>query len=312
MHQYLDAIGFKNTFFREADIERMLDNLFQSFDDRQAAREEIPGCAFLEMSKSYGPGIGIRLCGQMDSQGFHRMFYYPYLEKKTISVEEYVTVDVRANGEGYVGMVDCETPGMSILFHLQNPARFKKVSFRQILSHTKVPVSFTGLSTDGMILLGHRPLKETEKKLRSDDDKERARLISDAGRGNQDAAVSLTMEDMETFAMLSRRIVNEDIYTIVESSFMPSGMECDHYKVIGTILFYTKVRNTLTRQYMYQLTVDCNGIPVDICINEQDLLGDPEVGRRFKGSIWLQGMLLLDEPQAEAAQEKSAAQSSQM
>ena len=61
MHQYLDAIGFKNTFFREADIERMLDNLFQSFDDRQAAREEIPGCAFLEMSKSYGPGIEIRL-----------------------------------------------------------------------------------------------------------------------------------------------------------------------------------------------------------------------------------------------------------
>jgi len=28
---------------------------------------------------------------------------------------------------------------------------------------------------------------------------------------------------------------------------------------------------------------------MDICVNAKDLLGKPEVGRRFKGVIWLQG-----------------------
>ncbi|MEE1517216.1 MAG: DUF3881 family protein, partial [Lachnospiraceae bacterium] len=29
----------------------------------------------------------------------------------------------------------------------------------------------------------------------------------------------------------------------------------------------------------------------DVCINKKDLLGEPEVGRRFKGSIWVQGYI---------------------
>ena len=42
---------------------------------------------------------------------------------------------------------------------------------------------------------------------------------------------------------------------------------------------------------LVQMTVECNNIQFDICINRADLLGDPAVGRRFKGTIWLQGQL---------------------
>ncbi|HCO40058.1 MAG TPA: DUF3881 domain-containing protein, partial [Lachnospiraceae bacterium] len=42
---------------------------------------------------------------------------------------------------------------------------------------------------------------------------------------------------------------------------------------------------------VYELGLVCNDVPIDICINEKDLFGVPEVGRRFKGQIWLQGML---------------------
>jgi hypothetical protein len=31
----------------------------------------------------------------------------------------------------------------------------------------------------------------------------------------------------------------------------------------------------------------------DLTINEKDLLGEPEVGRRFKGNVWMQGTVCL-------------------
>ena len=37
------------------------------------------------------------------------------------------------------------------------------------------------------------------------------------------------------------------------------------------------------------LTLDCNDLIYDVCINEKDLLGEPAIGRRFKGVIWMQG-----------------------
>jgi hypothetical protein len=30
---------------------------------------------------------------------------------------------------------------------------------------------------------------------------------------------------------------------------------------------------------------------IDMCINSEDLLGEPAAGRRFRGNIWLQGQL---------------------
>ena len=309
MHQYLDAIGFKNTFSRESEIDLMLDNLFHSHDSRKAAREETPGCAFLESSKGYGPGIGIRLCGQMDPGGFHRTHYFPYMEKRQVSLTDYVSIEKRANGNGYTGMVDNSGLPMSILFFLQNAAFIKKRDMRSKLSHTKVSIILTGLSNSGKILLGHSQTGTSDATQRKKDEDERQKLIEAARKGNQNAIESLTMDDMDIFAMLSRRLPKEDLYTIVESSFMPCGMECDLYRILGTILFYAKVRNSLTRQYLYQLTVDCNGIPIDVCINEQDLLGEPQVGRRFKGTIWLQGKLELHEGETvESESEKAVAE----
>ena len=37
------------------------------------------------------------------------------------------------------------------------------------------------------------------------------------------------------------------------------------------------------------MLVNCNGFDFYIGINDNDLLGEPLVGRRFKGEIWLQG-----------------------
>ena len=49
------------------------------------------------------------------------------------------------------------------------------------------------------------------------------------------------------------------------------------------------LRKIATDERIYELRISCNDLDLDICINKNDLIGEPEVGRRFKGVIWLQG-----------------------
>lgn len=49
-------------------------------------------------------------------------------------------------------------------------------------------------------------------------------LIAQAREGDEDAIESLTLEDMDTYALLSQRVMKEDIFSIVKSTFMPFGL----------------------------------------------------------------------------------------
>ncbi len=49
----------------------------------------------------------------------------------------------------------------------------------------------------------------------------------------EEAMENLTMDDMDTYAMISRRIANERYFFYVDTYFMPYGMECDRYNVMG-------------------------------------------------------------------------------
>ena len=84
---------------------------------------------------------------------------------------------------------------------------------------------------------------------------------------------------------------SEDIFTIVDSSFMPSGFECDCYSIIGNIVESRMYNNDYTGEDIYVMTLECNDIVFDLCINAKDVIGEPTEGRRFKGRIWLQGQV---------------------
>ena len=89
---------------------------------------------------------------------------------------------------------------------------------------------------------------------------------------------------------------NDEEFRFMENSGVPFGI----YQVIDEQI-YTIVLTKgfldlfgyadMPREEVYQMLLMCNGIPIDICINKKDLFGEPEVGRRFKGSVWLQGWL---------------------
>ena len=84
---------------------------------------------------------------------------------------------------------------------------------------------------------------------------------------------------------------SEDTLTILQSYIMPVGIECDKYSILGTILSHSKLVNLATNQTVIVMKVVASGIIIDVVINEKDLMGEIQDGRRFKGEIWLQGRM---------------------
>lgn len=54
---------------------------------------------------------------------------------------------------------------------------------------------------------------------------------------------------------------------------------------------YRVDRNRMTQEEVIFMTLECNEIIIEVCINREDLFGEPAVGRRFKGVVWLQGFI---------------------
>ena len=77
---------------------------------------------------------------------------------------------------------------------------------------------------------------------------ERNGLIAAARKGDEDAIENLTLEDIDTYSLLSRRVQHEDILSIVDSYFMPYGIESDQYSILGEIMDCRLLQNSYTEE----------------------------------------------------------------
>ena len=116
-----------------------------------------------------------------------------------------------------------------------------------------------------------------------------------AKKGNVDAINTITEMDIEIYNQTITRIEDnsEDVLSVIDSTFLPIGIEADSYRVIGYILEVKKLFNTFTNEQLYDMTIESLGYKLNICINAKDLVGEPLPGRRFRGDIWLQGYLVM-------------------
>ena len=244
----------------------------------------------MQYSKNYGCDCGITVCGQYDEENeFHVEYTFPFFRGTGITSQEHVVVERHAEKESYAGACDDMRLGVTLIFYLQNPAEYMLEKYKGNMQKEPT-LTITGLAREGKILFPVQKDKEAVK-VERELTKNRNNLIAAARNGDEEAMEDLTMEDMDTYSMISERIVTDDVFTIVDSYFMPHGIECDQYSIMGEIQEYMTFRNILTGEEICQLTIECNDIQFDVCINRQDLTGEPEVGRRFKGLIWLQGQL---------------------
>lgn len=288
MNSFMASIGFSN-IRRESDMEKILDLVFRKYTERKAVKSD-NGTAFVEYSKAFGPEFGITVCGELDETGFHREYYFPYFRGTGISSREDLVVEKHGGRDSYAGVVEDMRVGISMIFFVQNICQYRKAAKNQRLLDQKISTTFSGLASTGMILL---PVGKSEEQRLSDKEavKKRNRLIAEARKGDEEAIESLTLEDMDTYTMISQRIHQEDIFSIIDTFVMPYGMECDQYEVMGEIQNVDFGINEWTKEKLCFLSLSCNDIEFDVCINEKNLLGEPEVGRRFKGVLWLQGKI---------------------
>ncbi len=287
MHKYLSAIGISN-YKTNKDVEKLIRKLESKSGKTYLANINDVDC-YKQTYIKLGRKIGISICGMLDDENnYYREYYFPYLSVDQISTHAECEVQRHAEKESYSGMCEEYKLGVSLIFYLQNSTEYLKRYLEEEYSTGISAVMLCGLSVSGCVLL---PVKKTIKqaeKIKSDNIK-RSMLFEAAKQGSEDAIETLTMEDMNMFSKINDRIENEDIYSIVDTSFLPNGVECDHYTVIGEIIEIEQDINSITNEEVYILTIECNTMVFPVCINKKALIGEPVVGRRFKGVIWMQG-----------------------
>lgn len=289
MHKYLRAIGFSKLTNRK-ELQNLITDIIVNADER-AYTSNGEDTILAEFCKGFAENIGIAVCGEFDSEDkFSYDYYYPYLRGTGISSEEDVSVERHAGTESYAGICDDIKVGVSLIFYLQNMIPYVKAQNGDRLPVRGTSLTLSGLSLQGSIMM---PINknENDKKIVKKASNNRNSLIAAARKGDEDAIESLTLEDMDTYTTISKRIQKEDVFSLVDTYFMPYGVECDQYSILGEIMDFHKIKNRLTGEELYEMAISCNDLQFDICINTEDLYGEPKVGRRFKGSIWMQGFI---------------------
>ena len=244
-----------------------------------------------EFARDYADEIGVAVCGEFDDEDkFIYEYYYPYLIPSAVSTEEDINVERHAATYSYAGVCNEPRLGVTLIFYLQNMVPYIKYENENKFPIKGTTLSLSALSIKGQIMM---PIAKTEeeKEVAKKKSNYRNKLINNARRGDETAIESLTLDDMDLYTTLSKKIRKQDIYSLVDTYFMPYGVECDLYSVLGEVVDSQKVINRFTDEAVYIMRILCNEIEFDVCINEADLLGEPAVGRRFKGNIWMQGMI---------------------
>ena len=289
LHRFMRAIGFSEYTDRNK-LKELLKKVILTADQRAYTIND-EDIMLGEFSKGFAENMGITVCGEFDEEDkFTYEYYYPYLRGRGITSLEDVSVERHASRESYAGVCDDIKVGISLIFYLQNRIPYVKAHFCGELPIRGTSLTLSGLSTQGSILLPIEKDEEQKQRIRQDS-ANRTNLIAAARKGDEDAIEMLTMEDMDMYSTISKKIQKEDVFSIVDTYFMPYGVECDHYSVLGEIMEYSKVRNNITGEEIFLLKICCNEFTFDVAINIIDMLGEPRVGRRFKGTIWLQGFI---------------------
>lgn len=293
---------------------------------KERSMEPKAGFIALDYKRLYAPGIGLCVCGEREEElgeeyaEFREEFCFPFLLPEDVSVVDEVHVERHLADGSFAGICDDSRLGVSLIFYLQNRIPYLKMrtgadmmrpysrslflpSEREekpdldesnkpgdFLHHCKTEVSLSALSIEGSIFMPIQKTPQEKRKLRKRA-LNRYHMIMKAKKGNESAIESLTLSDMDTYANITNQLKTNDVLSLVDSFFMPNGAECDLYTVLGEIEQHKRVVNEKTGEILHLMKILCNDLRFNLCINELDLMGEPAIGRRFKGNIWLQGVL---------------------
>lgn len=294
MHKYLSAVGLN----KSVDEHRLSEYINQAVHTTPAIYHCInsESVSYVEFRYIMKAGLGIAVRGYYDLMDvFHVDYYYPIFEAYEVSATgtNFETERFK-DRESYCGICDDSRLGVTLVFYLQNAL---ELISKKMESGNGDPrnICLSALSIEGRILLPvkKRYLFDDEEEQLEGEAARRSSLVAAARNGDEQAFESLTMEDMDVYALISQRVEKEDVLSIVDTTFIPFGIESDVYSIIGTIEDVDLVVNPLTLDKVYIMSIKCNDISFSLAINTNDLEGTPKKGRRFRGIIWMQGTICI-------------------
>lgn len=288
MHDYLRAIGFDHQM-KKRDRNAIIAKVIETADEvlHYPKNDQV---SLIQYNKDFGDAFGLSVVGEIDEEGFELEYVYPYVKGKNMYFHEEVHVEKYTDKNAFAGICDNVSLGVPLIFYIHNFIHYLNMNqFKDMFPQVN-NVVLSGLSYDGTVILNvAKDNMQIEKERYSETN--RKHLLEAAREGSMEAIEILTLEDMDTYTIVSNRVKKEDVYTIVDSYCIPYGVETDKYAIMGTIYEVAEMVNEETGEELYYLSVGCNDLEIDVCINKKDLFGEPMRGRRFKGTIWLQGMV---------------------
>lgn len=313
MHKYLRAVGFSefervtqiNSFFDEHLKDENLVSTYITSDMRLCGQYNIDVCS----------GAGISVIGEEEKNSLAKIdFYYPFLKGYDYTLIEECTIEKHSDKESYAGIIDDYRMGIALIFYLTNGNVYNSLLKKYKFSDIKIDRIFlSALSVEGKIIL---PVDNKSKNVNEFADKKKlnqsfddiyddeddfddrpitTKLIDDIndfsdGIDKKEVSIGIGIKLPRNYVgSQEMRLKNEDLYSIVETSLVPHGIECDKYQIVAEILSVTQKVNNFTKEKMYEMRVSTMGLQFNLMINEKDLEGEPLPGRRFRGVIWLLG-----------------------
>ena len=287
MHKYLNAIGFGT--FSKRDFDEWLYKEALTDPDITIEAVDLDDNPIVEKRKEVSPGMGISMRGYYGADGnFILDSYFPYREPKLQANQLETNIIPQTDRNGMYGVCDDTRIGVDLVYFVQDMMALLKTDQKNNSEVFFGGTSLMGLADRGTILLPS--FKTEEFKQRADKARQKkGELVQAARSGDERAYEDLSMDEMNLYSQITSRLQNESVYEIIDTSFMPVGVETDKYAVVGEITDFHKFLNQVTRQTVWVLTIVTESMKFEVTVNEKDLLGIPAKGRRFKGEIWLQG-----------------------
>ena len=291
MRNYLCSIGLKEiqnapdtklrNLLATASKNPTQEHLFtvpNSGESRRIARREFDG------------GLGLSQGGFVVQSCFRRVYYYPYVIGTTLTPAAKCEIYPRHDGLSVLGVWDYPAFGCTAIFHLVNAwDHMESLPLSgQELKPTGVRLS--GLAADGMILI---PMEKTEE-----DRKFQKKYLETMKRDEEAwaqgdfAASNRVMRQNDLSGRASMRMMGrDDLYSIIDTFFLPEGFESDTYQILGDIVAARQVSNDISGERVWILDVSVCGTIITVAVGASDLRGEPAIDRRFRGNIWLQGYI---------------------
>ncbi len=296
MHNYLKAAGFSE-YSTEGIVRRLIRNSVIRPEYITARLDLGDGTVLLEYRMPVNAFTGLCAGILEESAGYSEIqYYYPYFDSPEISTNADCIIEGHTLTDTFSGTIDDYNIGLSMIFFLSNPVSYR---LRQ-LTDSRQSFKGTALSAfanEATVLLPVVPQQDPLDPLMGMD----MNSIFDAADGAElddeelpDITELLSDADINMYNQITERIESEDLYSLVEQSFMPCGVECDQYSVIGEILELREYINEFTEEKLAFIKLSCNDVEFWLCMRREDILGEPQKGRRLKCRIWMTGKVNVD------------------